>query len=921
LPFALERAEAQRTLHLQEPAYSLPMIGRRAELALIKEKLELALSGQGQVVVVTAEAGMGKSRLLAEAVLLARRSFTGYSGACQASGANTSYQVWKPIWQDFFDIDPNAPLKQQMQLLEMNLECLAPERKQALPLLAQCLDLPLPDNDFTRTLEPLYYKSALEALLIDCLKAAAQQVGENKAGLLLVLEDLHWLDPLSLDLLEKVIRSVADLPVLVLMAYRPLDSRTGDLLSRFSDLERLPHFTKIILDEMDKAEAAEMVRLKLAQLSATGEVDAPPTLLKRVAAQAQGNPFYLEELLNWMHDQHIDLNDPAVLQTLELPASLHNLVLSRMDQLSPHQQLILKVASVLGRVFKFAHLHGYYPALGEPGPLKAELDLLARLDLTPLESPEPELSYLFKHIITREVAYETLPHTTRAALHEQYARFLETLAGPEAEGSLLDALAYHYDLSNNLDKKRRYLQQAGKSAAALYANAAASDYFARALALCPPEDHETRWTLLAAREQALDLLGDRPAQRQTLGEMKFLAARRQDAGRQAAAALRQAALDYATGDYPPAIRAVPPAIELARLARNPALEAEGYFRWGVALWRQGDYLEARHKLGQALEQARAARDGGVEAASLRNLGNVCLSQGDYAGARQDFEQALLIYRSIGNRQGEGLTLNNLSVVCSDLGDYPGAHQYCEQALRIFSETGDRRFEGVVLGNLGAAFYFQGDYDGARGYCEQNLRIARETGDLLSECFMLYNLGLIHANQGDYAASRRRCEQAAQIARQVGAGRELGYALTGLGDALAGLEQPVQAAAAYHEALDLRRGVGHEPLTMETLAGLVRLAWAQGDHDQAQAHAETIVQYLEGGGSLNGAEEPLRIYLACYHVLHAAGDARAASLLETAHSQLQERAARIADPGQRRIFLQEVPWNRSWLPPGNSANSL
>ena len=135
------------------------------------EKLELALQGHGQVIGITAEAGIGKSRLVAEAIRLAhRRGFAGYGGACESSGTNTAYLVWKPIWQAFFDIDPTMPVRRQLRNLEGEIEDRASDRLQALPLLAMLLDVPIEDNDFTRTLEPKSSaKACWKALLEDCL--------------------------------------------------------------------------------------------------------------------------------------------------------------------------------------------------------------------------------------------------------------------------------------------------------------------------------------------------------------------------------------------------------------------------------------------------------------------------------------------------------------------------------------------------------------------------------------------------------------------------------------------------------------------------------------------------------------------------------------------------------------------------------
>ena len=172
--FAVLGMQQHRAIRLQEPTYALPMVGREREKALLAEKLASVLQGQGQVIGVTAEAGMGKSRLVAEGIRLARRGkLIGHGGACQSDGINTPYLVWHAIWNAFFDLDPSMPLRKQLRSLEGELEDRTPEHMDALPLLGTVLGLPLPDNDFTRALPPKDRKAQLETVLIKCLEFAA----------------------------------------------------------------------------------------------------------------------------------------------------------------------------------------------------------------------------------------------------------------------------------------------------------------------------------------------------------------------------------------------------------------------------------------------------------------------------------------------------------------------------------------------------------------------------------------------------------------------------------------------------------------------------------------------------------------------------------------------------------------------------
>ena len=173
-------------------------------------------------------------------------------------------------------------------------------------------------------------------------------------------------------------------------------------------------------------ELAEMARRRLTELTDAEAGAISDTLVQRLAQQAEGNPFYLEELVNYIGDRALDPSDPHALSQLELPSSVQSLVLTRLDQLGERQKTLLKVASVLGRVFRVGWLIGVYPDLGLPDEIRDDLVLLSQQNLTAHDPAEPELTYFFKHIITHGVIYDSLLHMLRTSLHEQIGRFIET---------------------------------------------------------------------------------------------------------------------------------------------------------------------------------------------------------------------------------------------------------------------------------------------------------------------------------------------------------------------------------------------------------------------------------------------------------------------------------------------------------------
>ena len=308
--FSLGGAKERRAIHLQERNYALPMVGREAELALLEQKLAQVLAGHGQVIGITAEAGMGKSRLVAEIIHRANdRQMIGYGGECQSYGTNISYLVWQPIWHGFFGLDSAWEVSEQVSELERQLKLIDPALGPRLPLLGAVLNLSIPDNDLTHSFDAKLRKASLEALLVDCLRARAKEM-----PLLLILEDSHWLDPLSHDLLEEIGRTIVDLPVLLVLAYRPPD------LQRLQAprVSQLAYFTEISLADFTPQEAERLITLKLQQFFGP-QTKILSGLVERIIARAQGNPFYIEELLNYLQDQGFDPSNSEALEGTRPP--------------------------------------------------------------------------------------------------------------------------------------------------------------------------------------------------------------------------------------------------------------------------------------------------------------------------------------------------------------------------------------------------------------------------------------------------------------------------------------------------------------------------------------------------------------------------------------------------------------------------
>ncbi len=716
--FLLTGEQPKRALRLQEPPYVLPMVGRQRELQLIDQKLDEAMQGKAQVIGIVAEAGLGKSRLVAEAIRLARRKgFAGYGGVCQADSVDAPYQAWKSIWTAFFNVDAAAPLKKQLRMLEGEIDAYASHRSPALPLLGILLGIDIPANEFTRTLEPKYRQSTLQALLEDCLRAAAQDT-----PLLIVIEDLHWIDALSHDLLDGLARILTDIPICFVLAYRPPQ------ITRLEAprIEALPHFTRITLAELTTGEAIQSIRARLNQLYPARSGAVPVLLVDRLMSIAQGNPFFLEELLNYLHDRGLDLYDPAALEKIELPDSLHTLIISRIDQLGASEQHTLSAASIVGRLFRVGWLLGYAPELGDFPGVKATLDQLASMDITLLDATEPELSYLFKHIVTHEATYEKLPFAIRARLHEQLAYFLEEqiAAGLLSESALLDTLVYHYSHSNNVDKQRGYLQRAAQAALDLSAGVTAAAYLTRLMALTPKSD-PMRSSVARQLAEAHRYSGDFAAARTALQEAQDAAVTDED---QVSALTLLGGLLSQQGDYPGAMALLSEALPLARACGNQAVLSRALYTLGVQYSRQGKPDEARPLILESLAIAETIDDLKTQAQAYNLLAIMAARQGD-PDAEQRFEALHSWSIEAGDRLMTLMALTNLGVLSEERNDYQSARDKFQKALAIAHEIGAKDSIALSLVNIANEEIKLGEFDAARANLGEGLRLSLRIGSL------------------------------------------------------------------------------------------------------------------------------------------------------------------------------------------------
>jgi adenylate cyclase len=414
-----------------------------------------------------------------------------------------------------------------------------------------------------------------------------------------------------------------------------------------------------------------------------------------------------------------------------LPSSLHSLVLSRIDRLTETQQGVLKVACVVGRLFQAAVVWGVQTA-ADQARVARDLKQLCDSGLTALERPEPELVYLFRHVVTQEVTYESLPHATRTRLHTQIAGCLENLFADRIEQQL-DLLAFHFDRGTNLAKKRHYLQLAGEAAQQQYANTAAISYFERVLPLLEQaEQIEIHLKLGKVRELT--------------GEWKEAGACCQRAFERAESIsdrAGQARCKAATGDLLRKQGLFAEAVDWLDVARtafeeigNMAGVGQSLHALGTVAAMQGDYPKARSFYQQSLEIRRELNDRAQIASLLSNLGIIARFSAEYDQARHLMEQSLELRRQAGDRWAIANSLNNLGVLLRDIGNWSEARRLLEESLALNRQVGDRWAIANTLSSLGELAIDQKDWPAARDFLHESLNINQDLGDRTAVAFIL-----------------------------------------------------------------------------------------------------------------------------------------------------------------------------------------
>jgi predicted ATPase len=942
--FLLEAAE--------EPAEPRPaFVARERELAWLDGFLQQAVEGQGQVAFLTGGPGRGKTALLDA---FARQAMDAYPGLLVARGTCNAYSGAG---------DPYLPFRELLSMLTGDVEAQwsagtigsdhARRLWGALPAAVEALldhgphvsPALLPGEALLARVESAcpdapWLPRLRERLERDQAGSAGleqahlfQQVSNvlrtlaDSHPLLLILDDLQWVDRASAGLLFHLGRRLEGARILIVGAYRPEEvalgledpitgeSRRHPLDKLLAEFKRLYGDAWLDLAEVDEPEGRRFVDALLeTEPNRLGE-----GFRQALAERAGGHPLFTVELLRAMQERGDLVQDGAghwregaALDWGTLPARVEGVIAERIGRLEQELRDVLTVASVEGEDFT-AEVVAQVRAVEArelvrnlSGQLQKEHRLVRSRGWMRLDARRLAL-YRFQHHLFQKYLYNSLDETERAYLHEDVGNVLEAIYGEQADEVAVQ-LARHFEEAGIPDKAAHYYGRAGELAAERYANDEALAHMSRTLELAPEMDSAERYQLLLKRSRVLTLLGRPTEQWQDLDELEALA-EELGAEERATTANERAKFANNSRDYPRAIAEAQVVIQSARMAGNVGLEVQGHLRLNAALSWQGYLTAALEHAEKALSLAKSAGLRGEEAVAHSYLADAVWEQGDWARGRQHFEHALHLYQQMGDRTGEIFTLYSYALYSCDEGDLGQARERFGRCLDAWLEMGDRHNEGICYTALGFISCTVGSYEEAERSLRRGLQIGREIR--APRILQHSHAGLAEVSQhlGDHAVALDHAEQLLRMARELDSPREVSSALSVLG--VLHLEQGHLALAERRlaEALVLARQIGLRRMEVFLMAGLARVALGCGSLDQAAAHTDEVLTHLRAGLKLTLGVDPFWVRLTCYQVLAASGDPRAAGFLREAYDLLMEFADRIGDEEMRRSFLENVPWHR------------
>jgi serine/threonine protein kinase/tetratricopeptide (TPR) repeat protein len=824
------RAETLRPLRRIRIPRETALYGRAAELAKLHALLDATKAGDGQVVLVEGEAGIGKSRLVDEFVGLLAQAGEDVNflyGSYPPGGAATPSGAFTSAYREHVGDDESA------------VRAALPQTPLLVPAFAALLR-----GDVAPTGAVPLTKDSLQAVFVHATRSFAAQ-----RPTIVLIDDLHFAPEEGRALFASLALAVEGHRILLVGT-----ARTEIDAAWVAQVDRGEHVSRIRLPRLGAKDLVLLLRDSLRSEHLAEELAA------KIAVKSDGNPFFVFEILRGLRDGQFLAKKPdgtwattKVIAEIEVPGTVKDLIFARVGSLATEERNLLDIAACAGFEFdpvlvgEVLHV-GRIPVLQRLAAVEKSHRLVRSVGRR----------FVFDHHQVAEVLYAGLPEMLREEYHAALADAIERRAGvsetdPKSlDGALCMELAEHFLKGAKGDRALRYLDSALDHLDKGYLKDAGVRLAERALAVPGLVAGRERCEVLLGKAARLDHLARRDAERVALEEAVTLADADGDAALRARARNALGWLFCQLSRHDEAQAALGEARALARAAGDRRGEAAATGNLGLVFLNLRRLGEAREHHERHLALAREIGDRQGEARATGNLGLVFRALGCPGEAREHIERSLALSREIGNRRSEAIATGNLGLVFLSLGRLGEAREHQERHLTLSREIGDRRGEAHATGNLGNVFLSLGRLWEARQHFDRHLALSREIGDREGEVFATGSLGNVFLSLGRLGEAREHNERYLALTREIGGRRSEGFALQCLADLSAEERDAAGAERRYAEALALRREIGHRHGEAETLvvggahlARQGREAEARADLDAALALArEHSLPYVE-----------------------------------------------------------------------------
>lgn len=779
------------------------MVGREEEFARLRRLVdELVTARRGRLVLVTGQAGIGKSRLTSELKeYVAPQWVTILEGACLAYG-QPAYGVFLQILKALFGIaadDTEEIAREKIERLAQDLFS-AEEFSQIVPYLEHLLSIRIFEKELAariRHLTPAQLQQQTFIAIRELLVALAQG-----KPLVLILEDIHWIDQLSLDLLTFLLNSIERAPVLIYCNSRPDEGVAAGKLEQLGSEMYAAHYAQLPLAPLSRADSVALVDLLLTMR------ELPEHLRHLIPERAEGNPFYLEEIIRMLIDRGIirrgearwEMTPEANLDDLQVPTTLQGLIMTRVDHLSENARQTLQCASVIGRAFALRLLEH----IGGDILIRQAIPELEERQLITCVARDGEMRYHFNHVLIQETVYHSLLTRRREYLRRKIAMAIELLYKDRLDEHL-DELAFHFAESQDFDRALPYAIRAGKHAAERFANEQALKHYQRAVEMLT----RTQPTF----EQRIEVYTG-------LGAVQTL-----------------------TGDYTGATTTYLIALQVARTAaqslENTRRSAEIMRAIGRLGERRGDYAEALHWLESALHEIQADPDErSAERARIYNdMGWVQYRRGEFDQAYAWRMRAPQIVEGSEYYNEMASAYNGLVALFGRQGEWERANAYAEKGLRLRERIGDLQGISQSYTSMAVSEWEQGDWQRAREHLARSLDIKQKIGDIEGIARLESNLSELYRGMGEYARALELAARALRGAEKIKNTNLINLALINLAHAQLLQGQWEEAHARLTRALTLATEMGSKERIAEARGLLAQTHLARGQLDLARQEAE------------------------------------------------------------------------------------